>query len=74
MVARAVTRRFRAYELLGKDELWKEHWTDLSRPQVSFRAFSPSVTGRLAASAVVHGKRVAHRLPLAERLAAALRR
>ena len=74
MVARAVTRGFRTYELLGTEEPWKERWTNLPRAQVSFRAFSPSPTGRLAASTFVHGKRIAHRVPIAERLAAAFRR
>jgi CelD/BcsL family acetyltransferase involved in cellulose biosynthesis len=74
MVARAVARGFRTYELLGTDEPWKKRWTDLPRAQVSFRAFSPSATGRLAASAFVHGKRMAHRMPVALRLRAALHR
>lgn len=74
MVARAVTRGFGTYELLGTDEPWKQRWTDLSRAQVSFRAFSPSGTGRLAASTFVYGKRIAQRVPIAGRLSAALRR
>jgi len=74
MIARGVARGFRTYELLGTEEPWKERWTDLSRAQVSFRAFSPSTTGRLAASTFVQGKRIARRMPIAERLASALRR
>jgi CelD/BcsL family acetyltransferase involved in cellulose biosynthesis len=74
MVARAVAHGFPAYELLGRDEPWKERWTDTSRAQVSFHAFSPSPRGRLAESTFVHGKRIAQRMPIAERLAAALRR
>jgi CelD/BcsL family acetyltransferase involved in cellulose biosynthesis len=74
MVARAVALGFPTYELLGRNEPWKERWTDSSRAQVSFRAFSPSATGRLAESMFVHGKRIAQRIPIAERLAGALRR
>jgi CelD/BcsL family acetyltransferase involved in cellulose biosynthesis len=74
MVARAVARGLPAFELLGSDEPWKERWTDSSRAQVSFRAFSPSATGRLAESTFVHGKRIVRRMPIAERLASALRR
>lgn len=74
MVARAVAHELQTYELLGTEEAWKERWTDLSHAQVSFRAFSPSATGRLAASTFVHGKQIAHRIPIAGRLSAALRR
>lgn len=74
MVARAVARGFPTYELLGRNEQWKERWTDNSRARVSFRAFSPSATGRLAESTFVQGRRIAQRMPIAERLAAALRR
>jgi CelD/BcsL family acetyltransferase involved in cellulose biosynthesis len=74
MVARAVAHELQTYELLGTEEVWKERWTDLSHAQVSFRAFSPSATGRLAASTFVHGKQIAHRIPIAGRLSAALRR
>jgi CelD/BcsL family acetyltransferase involved in cellulose biosynthesis len=74
MVARAVARGYQTYELLGNDEPWKERWTDIAHAQVSFRAFSPSAGGRLAASSFVHGKRIADRIPIAERVAAALRR
>lgn len=74
MVARAVARGLDAYELLGTDEPWKERWTLLSREQVTFRAFSPSPLGRLAASTFVRGRQIAHRVPLIARLAATLRR
>jgi len=74
MVARAVARGLRAYELLGTDEPWKERWTKLSRDQVAFRAFAPSGAGRFSASVYVRGKQVAHRMPLIARVAAALRR
>lgn len=74
MIARAVARGLPVYELLGTDDPWKAQWTSLSRARVSFRAFAPSATGRLAASTFVHGKRIVPRVPIAERLAAALRR
>ena len=74
VIARAVVRGFRTYELLGTDEPWKQRWTELSRTQVSFRAFSPSAAGRLAASTFASRKKIAHRVPFAEHLATALRR
>jgi CelD/BcsL family acetyltransferase involved in cellulose biosynthesis len=59
MAARAVVRGLQTYELLGTDEPWKERWTVLSRDQVSFRAFSPSPLGRIAAWTYVHGRPIA---------------
>ena len=74
MVSRAVASGLQAYELLGREEPWKDRWTELAREQVEFRAFSPSPAGRLACSTFVYGRPLARRIPFASRVAAGLRR
>jgi CelD/BcsL family acetyltransferase involved in cellulose biosynthesis len=74
MVSRAVASGLQVYELLGREEPWKDRWTELAREQVEFRAFSPSPAGRLASSTFVYGRPLVRRIPFASRVAAGLRR
>jgi CelD/BcsL family acetyltransferase involved in cellulose biosynthesis len=74
MMSRAVATGFASYELLGTDEPWKHRWTHEAREQNVFRAFSPTLGGRLAWSAAVYGRPLARKLPFAARIAAAARR
>jgi CelD/BcsL family acetyltransferase involved in cellulose biosynthesis len=74
MVSRAVAIGFTSYELLGTDEPWKYRWTQEAHEQNVFRAFSPTLAGRLAWSGAVYGRPLVRKLPLAARIAAAVRR
>jgi CelD/BcsL family acetyltransferase involved in cellulose biosynthesis len=74
MVGRAVSTGLATYELLGTDEPWKHRWTSTFRPQVRLEAYAPSVAGTAAWAMATHGRRLARRIPLASRAAAALRR
>jgi CelD/BcsL family acetyltransferase involved in cellulose biosynthesis len=74
MVSRAAASGLQVYELLGREEPWKDRWTELAREQVEFRAFSPSPAGRLASSTFVYGRPLVRRIPFASRVAAGLRR
>lgn len=74
MVARAVAAGASTYELLGTDEPWKYRFTAEGREQSTLHAFSPSLSGRLAATAFLRATPVVRRLPLAARIAAARRR
>ena len=74
MVSRAVARGLAVYELLGTDEPWKYRWTDDVRERVVLRAFSRSAAGRVASSTFLYGRPLVRRIPLAARVAAALRR
>jgi CelD/BcsL family acetyltransferase involved in cellulose biosynthesis len=74
MVLRAVATGSSTYELLGTDEPWKYRWTDDSHERSALRAFSPSTAGRLALLAFVYGRPLVRRLPLALRIANAVRR
>lgn len=74
MVSRAVSRGMSTYELLGRDEPWKQSWTDTSREHASLQAFASSAAGYLTWSAFVHGRSLARRIPFASRAAASLRR
>jgi CelD/BcsL family acetyltransferase involved in cellulose biosynthesis len=74
MVSRAVASGLEVYELLGREEPWKDRWTELAREQVELRAFSPSPAGRLACSTFVYGRPLVRRIPFASRVAAGLRR
>jgi CelD/BcsL family acetyltransferase involved in cellulose biosynthesis len=74
MVSRAVVAGLSSYELLGTDEPWKHRWTEDARERVALHAFLRSPAGLLAWSAYVHGRPLARRVPLASRLATALRR
>jgi CelD/BcsL family acetyltransferase involved in cellulose biosynthesis len=74
MVARAVSTGLATYELLGLDEPWKEHWTSTFREYVRFQAYAPSPAGAASWAVATHGRRLARRIPLASRVAAALRR
>ncbi len=73
MVARAVSTGLASYELLGTDEPWKYRWTDTFRNRVTLRAFARSPAG-LVDWSLARGRPLARRIPLASRLAAALRR
>jgi CelD/BcsL family acetyltransferase involved in cellulose biosynthesis len=73
MVSRAVSMGLARYELLGTDEPWKYRWTQTFRDLVDLHAFSRSPAGFVTWSMFVHGRPLARRLPLASRLAAALR-
>jgi CelD/BcsL family acetyltransferase involved in cellulose biosynthesis len=73
MVARAVVRGLPVYELLGTDEPWKYRWTEDGHDRVTLRAFSPSPAGRIGSAAFVYGRPLARRIPLAGRIASALR-
>jgi CelD/BcsL family acetyltransferase involved in cellulose biosynthesis len=73
MVSRAVASGLDTYELLGTDEPWKYRWTDSFHERVMLRCFAPSPTGFLAWSGHTYGRRFARHLPLARRVAAALR-
>jgi CelD/BcsL family acetyltransferase involved in cellulose biosynthesis len=74
MVSRAVSFGLGTYELLGKEEPWKHRWTDTSRERVAFHAFARSPAGFLSWSTMAHARPLARRVPLAARLAAAMRR
>jgi CelD/BcsL family acetyltransferase involved in cellulose biosynthesis len=74
MISRAVVAGLSSYELLGTDEPWKHRWTQDARERVALHAFAPSPAGLLSWSAHVHGRPLARRIPLAPRIAAALRR
>jgi Acetyltransferase (GNAT) domain len=73
MVLRAVARGLETYELLGTDEPWKYRWTDSCRERVALRWFARSPTGVVRWVTDTHVRRVVRRLPLAARVAAALR-
>jgi CelD/BcsL family acetyltransferase involved in cellulose biosynthesis len=62
IVSRAVATGSEVYELLGRDEPWKERWTETAREQVAFRAFSPSPAGRLASSTFAYGRPLARKI------------
>jgi CelD/BcsL family acetyltransferase involved in cellulose biosynthesis len=74
MLSRAVAAGSSTYELLGTDEPWKDRWTDDGHERLALRAFSSSPAGRLALSAFVYGRPLVRRLPLAVRIATAVRR
>jgi CelD/BcsL family acetyltransferase involved in cellulose biosynthesis len=74
MLLRAAARGASVYELLGTDEAWKQRWTHDGRDLAMLHAFSPSVGGRVARWAFVHGRPLVRRVPLARRVAASLRR
>jgi CelD/BcsL family acetyltransferase involved in cellulose biosynthesis len=74
MVARAVTRGLASYELLGTNEPWKYRWTKTTRERVALHAFASSPAGTLSWAAFAHGRSLGRRLPLASRVASALRR
>ena len=74
MVARAVSTGLATYELLGLDEPWKERWTSTFRVYVRFQAYAPSPAGAASWAVATLGRRLARRIPLASRAAAALRR
>jgi CelD/BcsL family acetyltransferase involved in cellulose biosynthesis len=74
MISRAVSSGLARYELLGTDESWKYRWTNTLHERVALRSFAPSVAGRLAWSSHAHVRPLARRIPLARRLAEALRR
>jgi CelD/BcsL family acetyltransferase involved in cellulose biosynthesis len=73
MVFRAVMRGLETYELLGTDEPWKYRWTDSCRERVALRSFARSPRGVVKWVTDTHVRRVARRVPLAGRVAAALR-
>jgi CelD/BcsL family acetyltransferase involved in cellulose biosynthesis len=74
MVARAVSTGLATYELLGLDEPWKQRWTSTFREYVGFEAYAKSPAGAASWAVATHGRRLARRIPLASRVAAALRR
>ena len=74
MVSRAVVTGRTSYEMLGKDEPWKDRWTHEAREQLQFRVFSPTVAGRLVWSGAVYGRPLVRKLPFAARIAALVRR
>jgi CelD/BcsL family acetyltransferase involved in cellulose biosynthesis len=74
MVARAVSTGLATYELLGTDEPWKERWTSTFREYVRVEAYARSPAGAASWAVATHGRRLARRVPLASRVAAALRR
>jgi CelD/BcsL family acetyltransferase involved in cellulose biosynthesis len=74
MVARAVSTGLATYEFLGLDEPWKDRWTSTFREYVRFQAYAPSPAGAASWAVATHGRRLARRIPLASRAAAALRR
>jgi CelD/BcsL family acetyltransferase involved in cellulose biosynthesis len=73
MVARAIALGMETYELLGTDEPWKYRWAVSVRERVVLRCFARSPSGFVAWSTDIYGRRVARRLPLARRVAAAWR-
>lgn len=73
MVLRAVARGLETYELLGTDEQWKYRWTDSSHERVALRWFARSPAGVVRWVTDTHVRRVVRRVPLAARVAAALR-
>jgi CelD/BcsL family acetyltransferase involved in cellulose biosynthesis len=73
MVSRAVARGLETYELLGTDEPWKYRWTSSYRERVALRSFARSPTGVVRWLADTHIRRFVRRVPLAGRVAAALR-
>jgi CelD/BcsL family acetyltransferase involved in cellulose biosynthesis len=74
MVARAVSSGLATYELLGMDEPWKDRWTSTFREYVRLEAFARSPAGAASWAVATHGRRLGRRVPLASRVAAALRR
>jgi hypothetical protein len=66
--------RFSPGKLLGTDEPWKYRWTQDAHEQNAFRAFAPTLAGRLAWSGAVYGRPLVRKLPMAARIAAAVRR
>jgi CelD/BcsL family acetyltransferase involved in cellulose biosynthesis len=74
MVARAVSTGLATYELLGTDEPWKDRWTSTFREYVRLEAYARSPAGAASWAVATHGRRLARRVPLASRVAAALRR
>jgi CelD/BcsL family acetyltransferase involved in cellulose biosynthesis len=74
MVARAVSTGLATYELLGTDEPWKHRWTSNFREYVRVEAYAPSPAGAASWAVTTHGRRLARRIPLISRVAAALRR
>jgi CelD/BcsL family acetyltransferase involved in cellulose biosynthesis len=73
MVARAIALGMESYELLGTDEPWKYRWGVSVRERVALRCFAHSPSGFVAWSSEMYGRRLARRLPLARRVAAAWR-
>ena len=61
------------YELLGTDDPWKDRWTSTVREYVRLEAYAPSPAGAISWAVTTHGRRLARRVPLASRAAAALR-
>jgi CelD/BcsL family acetyltransferase involved in cellulose biosynthesis len=74
MVARAVSTGLATYELLGTNEPWKDRWTSTFREFVRLEAYAPSRAGTASWAVTTHGRRLARRMPLMSRVAAALRR
>jgi len=74
MVGRAVSTGLATYELLGTDDPWKDRWTSTVREYVRLEAYAPSPAGVISWAVTTHGRRLARRVPLASRAAAALRR
>lgn len=74
IVGRAVAAGASTYELLGTDEPWKYRFTTEGREHATLHAFSPSLSGRLAATAFLRVRPMVRRLPLAAWVAAAGRR
>jgi CelD/BcsL family acetyltransferase involved in cellulose biosynthesis len=74
MVARAVSTGLATYELLGTNDPWKDRWTSNFREYVRLEAYAPSRSGTVSWAVVTHGRRLARRIPLMSRVAAALRR
>jgi CelD/BcsL family acetyltransferase involved in cellulose biosynthesis len=74
MVARAVSTGLATYELLGMEEPWKDRWTSNFREYVRLEAYTRSPAGAASWAVAIHGRRLARRIPLASRVAAALRR
>jgi CelD/BcsL family acetyltransferase involved in cellulose biosynthesis len=72
MIARAVSTGLASYELLGTDEPWKHRWTQSFHERVTLRAFARSPAGLLDWS-LARGRPLARRIPLASRIAAAVR-
>jgi CelD/BcsL family acetyltransferase involved in cellulose biosynthesis len=73
MVLRAVARGLETYELLGTDEPWKHRWTASFRERVVLRSFARSPAGVVRWVTDTQVRRVVRRVPLATRVAAALR-
>lgn len=56
-----------SFELLGSDERFKLQWTDLVRERVLFRAFAPSLSGRVEDLVQRRGRPIAKRVLSARR-------